>query len=218
MSGQDSAVERAYASIRADILRGRLAPGQKLKLDGLREGYGVGVGTLRETLSRLVVERLVVAEGQRGFEVARFSAAELHELAELRLLLESHALAHAFAAGDVEWEARVVAAHHKLGQMQDRLRAGDDAALEAWRGFDAQFHRTLVSACGSRTLMATLAAIFDRYSRYQNLALGFRGDVAVAEHRALLDCALRRDAAAAREILAAHIRGGVTHALASGSM
>lgn len=218
MSGQDSAVERAYGRIRADILRGRLAPGQKLKLDGLREGYGVGVGTLRETLSRLVVERLVVAEGQRGFEVARFSAADLHELAELRLLLEGHALAHAFAAGDVEWEARVVAAHHKLGQMEERLRAGDGAALEAWRGFDAQFHRVLVSACGSRTLMATHAAIFDRYSRYQNLALGFRGDVAVVEHRALLDCALRRDAVAARDILAAHIRGGVTHALASGSM
>ena len=213
-----TAVERAYRRIRADILAGRLAPGQKLKLDGLRDGYGVGVGTLRETLSRLVVERFVVAEGQRGFEVAPFSAADLHELAELRLLLEGHALGHAFAAGDVEWEARIVAAHHRLGQLEDRLRAGDGAALEAWRGFDARFHQTLISACGSRTLMATHAAVFDRYSRYQNLALGFRGDVAVEEHRALLQCALKRDAAAARDILAAHIRGGVTHALASGSM
>lgn len=208
---------RAYRMIRADILNGALAPGQKLKLDRLRDRYGAGISTLREALSRLTAERLVVAEGQRGFEVAPFSATELRELAALRLLLEGHALGHAFRAGDVEWEARVVAAHHKLAQMEARLRAGDGGALDPWRRFDSQFHQTLISACGSRTLMTTHAAVFDRYLRYQNLALGFRGDIAVREHRALLDCALRRDAAAARDILATHILGGVDHALAAGA-
>ena len=208
--------ERAFGHIRADILRGVLAPGRKLTLDRLRETYGVGLSTLRESLSRLVAERLVVAEGQRGFEVAGFSETELREVAELRLLLEGHALEHAFRAGDVEWEAGLVAAHHKLSQMQDRLAAGDAAALEPWRRFDAEFHQTLISACGSRMLMATHASIFDRYSRYQNLALGFRGEIAVREHRDLCDAAIRRDAMAAREILAAHIRGGVEYALAGG--
>lgn len=210
--------ERAFGRIRADILRGVLGPGRKLTLDRLRETYGVGLSTLRESLSRLVAERLVVAEGQRGFEVAGFSETELREVAELRLLLEGHALEHAFRAGDVEWEASVVAAHHKLSQMQDRLAAGETEALEPWRRFDAEFHRTLISACGSRTLMATHASVFDRYSRYQNLALGFRGEIAVREHRALCDAAIRRDAAAAREVLAAHIRGGVAHAMASGGV
>jgi DNA-binding GntR family transcriptional regulator len=209
--------ERAYREIRADILRGVLAPGRKLKLETLRDGYGAAVSTLRETLSRLVAERLVVAEGQRGFEVAPFSATDLRELAELRLLLEGHALEHAFRAGDVEWEARVIAAHHKLGQMEERLRAGDGPALEPWRRFDSEFHQTLISACGSRTLMTTHAAVFDRYVRYQYLALGFRGEIAVAEHRALRDSALRRDAAGAREVLRAHILGGVDAALALGA-
>ncbi|MBR0683715.1 FCD domain-containing protein [Roseomonas eburnea] len=212
------ASERAWRLIRADILRGALTPGQKLRLEGLRESYGVGVGTLRESLSRLITERLVVAEGQRGFEVAPFSAKELRELAQLRLLLEGHALEHALRAGDVEWEARVVAAHHKLSQMEDRLHAGDGKALEPWRRFDSEFHRTLISACGSRALMAAHGTVFDRYLRYQNLALGFRGDIAVREHRALRDAAIRRDAAAAREILSAHILGGVEHALAGGTL
>jgi DNA-binding GntR family transcriptional regulator len=66
--------------------------------------------------------------------------------------------------------------------------------------------------------MATHAAVFDRYLRYQNLALGFRGEIAIREHRALLDCAMRRDAAAARDLLAAHILGGVDAALASGAL
>lgn len=214
----EPAGERAYRLIRADILRCALPPGQKLKLERLRDSYGAGIGTLREALSRLTAERFVVAEGQRGFEVAPFSARELQELAELRLLLEGHALDQAFAAGDVEWEARVVAAHHKLAQAEERLGTGDVSVLDAWRRFDSQFHQTLISACGSRTLMATHAAMFDRYLRYQNRALGFRGEVAVREHRALLDCALRRDAAEARAVMSRHILGGVTHALAQGAL
>ncbi len=212
----ETAATRAYRLIRGDILRNALAPGQRLKLEALRDSYGLGIGTLRETLNRLVAERLVLAEGQRGFEVAPFSAAELRELANLRLLLEGHALEQAFRAGDVEWEADVVAAHHKLAQMEERLGAGEAAALDPWRRFDSQFHQTLISACGSRTLMATHAAVFDRYQRYQNRALGFRGEIAVREHAALRDCALRRDTDAARKVLATHILGGVDHALARG--
>jgi DNA-binding GntR family transcriptional regulator len=150
--------------------------------------------------------------------VAPFVPKELRELAQLRLLLEGHALEHAFRAGDVEWEARVVAAHHKLSQMEERLRAGDGGALDTWRRFDSEFHRTLISACGSRTLMATHATVFDRYLRYQNLALGFRGEIAVREHQALRDAAIRRDTAEARAVLAAHILGGVEAALSSGSV
>ncbi|SFK54100.1 GntR family transcriptional regulator [Falsiroseomonas stagni] len=212
----ETAGERAYRLIRADILRGVLEPGRKLKLDALRDAYDAGVGTLRETLSRLVAERLVIAEGQRGFEVAPFSPTELRELAGLRLLLEGHAMEQSFRAGDVEWEARVVAAHHKLSLMEERLLAGDGAALDGWRRFDAQFHQSLIAACGSRTLMAMHAAMFDRYQRYQNRALGFRGAIAAGEHAALRDAALRRDSGAARRILDAHILGGVNHALASG--
>ncbi|WP_137177008.1 GntR family transcriptional regulator [Roseomonas sp. AR75] len=214
----ESAGERAYRRIRADLIAGVLPPGERLRLDALRARYGASISTLREALSRLTAERLILAEGQRGFEVAPLSARDLREIAALRLLLEGHALEHAFRAGDVEWEARVVAAHHKLSQMEERLRAGDAAALQPWRRFDSQFHQTLISACGSRTLMATHAAVFDRYLRYQNMTLGFRGAIAVAEHQALRDCALRRDAPRARDVLTRHILGGVDAALATGAI
>ncbi len=111
--------ETAYRQIRADILFGRLLPSQKLKLDGLREHYGASVSTLREILSRLSSEGLIVAEGQRGFEVVPISAKNLKEIASLRQLLEAHALEQSFEQGDVEWEARVVAAYHKLALMEE---------------------------------------------------------------------------------------------------
>ena len=103
----DSVSEKAYRRIRTDIIFGTLAPAEKLRLERLRENYGASVSTLRELLSRLASEGLVVAEGQRGFEVAPISEENLREIAALRLLLESHALTQSFKAGDMDWEGRV---------------------------------------------------------------------------------------------------------------
>lgn len=208
--------EQAYERIRQDIVFGRLQPGQRLTLDKLRPVYGVGISTLREILSRLVPEGLVVAEGQRGFQVAPCTASELAELAELRLLIESHALAQSFAAGDMEWEGRVVAAHHKLARMEERLLAGDDSGTMQWKRYDFEFHQALVSACGSKALLDLHAGIYERYLRYQMVFFIFWGPTSIGEHRALLDCALRRDADEGRRLLHGHIQGCVDVALERG--
>lgn len=210
--------ENAYRRIRSDIIFGRLAPGQKLRLDGLRDTYGASISTLREILNRLSSEGLVLAEGQRGFEVAAVSVENLTEIAELRLLLETHALEESFAAGDMDWEGRVVAAHHKLATLERRMRDGDRSETELWKRYDWEFHQALISACGSKVLMDTHAGIFDKYLRYQMIALSFRGDIAAEEHRTLHDSALERDAATACAVLKRHVEGGVQHALATGTI
>lgn len=206
--------ETAYRQIRADIIFGRLAPDEKLKLERLKARYSASVSTLREILSRLASEGLVVAEGQRGFEVAPVSAENLKEIAALRQLLECYALELSFAAGDMDWEGRVVAAHHKLHQMELKMIAGDRSVTKDWKRYDWEFHQALISACGSRTLMETHAAIFDKYLRYQMISLTFRGQIAADEHREMLDAALRRDAATAQDVLRRHVEAGVEHGLA----
>src|SRR3974390_2659463 len=126
----DTVSDDGYRRIRNDIIFGRLQPAQKLKLEALKESYGISVSTLREILSRLSSEEFVVAEGRRGFEVASVSAADLRELAELRVLLESHAMEKSFASGDMEWEGRVVSAHPKLAAVEQRMSSrGREKAL-----------------------------------------------------------------------------------------
>ncbi len=210
--------ENAYRRIRSDIVFGHLAPRQKLRLEKLRDVYGASISTLREILNRLSSENLVVAEGQRGFEVAPVSVENLREIAALRLLLESHALQQSFAEGDMEWEGRVVAAHHKLAMLEKRMRAGDLSETELWKRYDWEFHQALISACGSTVLMETHAAVFDKYLRYQMIALSFRGDIAAEEHKIMHECALERDSAKACEVLVRHVEGGVKHALATGTI
>jgi DNA-binding GntR family transcriptional regulator len=79
-----------------------------LRLDRLKQTYAASVSTLREILNRLSAEGLVLAEAQRGFQVMPISVAELKDIAALRLLLEKHAIAQSFRAGDLEWEGAVL--------------------------------------------------------------------------------------------------------------
>src|SRR5690349_15285707 len=158
----DTVGDDGYRRIRTDIVFGKLRPSQKLKLEGLKETYGVSVSTLREILSRLTAEGFVVAEGRRGFDVAPVSIENLKELAELRLLLESHAMKVSFARSDVEWEGRVVSAHHKLASTE-RLMDSGIGELEQWKRYDGEFHQALISNCGSRVLMEAHALVFDKY-------------------------------------------------------
>lgn len=212
-AASESVGDAVYARVRTDILFGQLAPGERLRLDEASRRYSVSIGTMRELLNRLASEGLVVAEAQRGFEVAPASPTEFREIVALRLLLEGHALALSFAAGDLDWEARVVAAHHKLAVTESRMLSGADTDPRLVRQCDRAFHQALISACGSRVLMETHSSIHDRYMRYLTLAVSFRGEVSVREHAELLDCALARDARRATAILKVHIESCLEHAL-----
>jgi DNA-binding GntR family transcriptional regulator len=168
-------------------------------------------------LNRLSAEGLVSAEGRRGFEVAPVSVANLRELAEMRLLLEGHAMEASFARADVEWEGRIVSAHHKLAAIERSMASGV-AEPEQWKRYDSEFHQALISNCGSQVLMEMHRGVFDRYFRYPVIASNYRGEEPALQHRALLDCALKRDAAQAKAVLTVHINNCVDDALATPSL
>ena len=208
--------ESTYRRLRADIIFGRLAPERKLRLEQLRTRYDVSVATLREVLPRLVAEGLILFETQKGFEVAPVSTRDLREIAEMRILLECHAVAASFAAGDLEWEAGVVAAHHKLMRMEQRMLDGDRSVTETWKRYDREFHVALISACGSEELLAAHDRIFDRFLRYQVLLVMFRGRTAAEEHNSLLDCAINRDIPGAQALLHRHIGACIDYTVQNG--
>jgi DNA-binding GntR family transcriptional regulator len=203
--------EKTYRRIRADIVFGRLPPGERLTLDRMRDAYEASVSTLREMLNRLSSEGLVVAEGSRGFQVMPISVANLREVAAMRCLLETNALQLSFASGDMDWEGGVVAAHHKLASMERKMGSGERSHAETWKRYDWEFHRALIAACGSQVLLETHAQIYDRYLRYQVIAGVYRGEVAAGEHRRLLDAALKRDWKTAQATLAKHVHDCVAH-------
>ncbi|MDP2700279.1 GntR family transcriptional regulator [Thalassospira sp.] len=201
--------DTVYTEIRDDILYGELQPGSKLKLDGLRERYNVSVNTLREVLNRLSAFGFVTAEGQKGFRVVETTRTNFHELTEMRLLLEIDGLAKSIKAGDVEWEARIAAAHHKLSKVEQQMLGGQNRDLTAlWSQYDREFHQALISACGSQLQMKMHREIFDQFRRYVVIELkthGFRAEEIIDEHHTIFDLALARRGDEALAALADHI-------------
>lgn len=204
-----------YQRIKRDIIFGDLAPGSKLKLDGLRERYSASMSTLRETLNRLASEGFVDAQDQRGFFVTPVSPEDLIEVANLRVLLECHALRLSVEKGDTDWEGNLVAAHHKLHLMEQKMLEGDDSQKEDWKRYDWEFHLAMIEACGSKNLLSLHAVLYDKYLRYQMLVLTYRGEEAVEEHREMFDAALERDVGRAAKTLQTHIEKGLEHTLAA---
>jgi GntR family carbon starvation induced transcriptional regulator len=191
--------------IRSDILEGRLPPGTKLKLDTLRDQYEVSLSPLREALSRLGAEGLVVMTDQKGYRVAPVSAENLQEVTALRANLEVMALAKSIEHGDDRWEDALVAAYHRLQRMEESARKG--IHLDGWDQAHRTFHITLFSASGMPLLLQFCNTLHDLGDRYRRLFLATNvhdRDVP-AEHKAILDAALARDKDLACTLLRQHI-------------
>ncbi len=202
-----------YQKIKHDIIFGVLTPGSKLKLDSLKYLYSASLSTLRETLNRLSSEGFVESPEQRGFFVKPVSREDLIEVAELRVLLECHAIEKSVVRGDTNWEGNLVAAHHKLHLLEKRMLSGDYSERELWKQYDWEFHLALIAACNSMNLLTLHSILYDKYLRYQMLMLSYRGESAVEEHHTIFNAALERDAESAKRYLEDHIRNGLAHTL-----
>lgn len=200
-------VEQTVNAIRADIVSGVLEPGSRLGVDRLKDRYGVGASTIRESLSLLSADALVVVEGQRGFRVADLSPDDLRDLSNARELLETYALRQSIELGDDEWEAQVVAAYHRLGRANERLHDGVDGAFTEWETRNREFHEALVSRCTSSWILSMLETLNRHSERYRRAALASdtTGRDVQAEHTALMEAALARDADRATDVLAGHL-------------
>ncbi len=192
--------------IRSDILGGRLAVGQRLKLAALAADYGVSLNIVREALTHLASDKLVKTQPQQGFAVTALTAAELQDLTFVRVSIESVALARAIERGGVDWEAALLAAHHRLANTPVLSPGVTDRLNEAYVEAHAGFHAALLAACDSPMLMEMRRSLHDASELYRRLAyLLQRGSKDTAsEHRLLMEAAISRDVARATSLLAKH--------------
>lgn len=207
----DASDKRTMASqlemrVREDIINGNLRPGAKLGLKELAESYDAGVIPLREALSRLAATGFVSLTDRKGFRVGQISAEEIRDITNTRLHIETQALAESIRLGDVEWESRVLAAHHRLDRLP--VVEGPQRLLKPeWESAHEAFHTALISACGSPWLLRFSAMLRDQTARYRMLSMHYadsaKRDVP-HEHKNLLDAALAKDVQRACNLLREH--------------
>lgn len=183
--------DQAYQLLREDIVRGRFEPGEKMRIEGLKQAYQVGATPLREALYRLSADGFVNVQGQRGFRVADMSLDELEDITNLRVVLENLALTESVENSDDDWESRVVAAFHHLTKAENQ----QEPDIQEWEVRNRDFHLALVSCCHSPWLMRFHEILYDQHKRYRNIARINRNSRRNihAEHIAICDAALARD-------------------------
>lgn len=202
-------VKDPYDAVRDGLIWGRWKSGERLKPQHLKEEFGCTSAALRETLLRLAGEGFVAVAKHRGFRVVEHSEETFRQVAHLRLVLETEGVELALKSGDFDWEMALNAANHNLEYIENRMAVADDVSLflKRWSRQDWHFHSTLMSACGSDTLMQIYKSVYDTFRMYavsQISGFGF-SEVTRREHQAIYDAAIVRDLPACLAAVRTHL-------------
>lgn len=195
-----------YEQLRADITRGALAPGSRLRVEAMGARYGVGASPLREALNRLSAEGLVARSDQRGFSVAPLDWDELPVLTRNRVQLESLAIRESIVCRNAAWEDQLALLVHRLSRTPRSLSAEHYEPNPAWEAAHREFHRTLLAGCASRWLRGFCDTLADEAYRFRQVAAGlsFSSRNEHAEHLALFHAAIDGHADEAVRLLEQH--------------
>lgn len=179
--------------VRESILSGVFKPSAQLRMEDLKERFDVGYSPIREALSRLAGEGLVLAEANKGFRVRPLSRDDLRDIAIARCAVEKEALRRSMLEGGDDWESEIVAAMH--GYRKKSAKAFESAeALEAWEQGHDRLHSALIAACGSSRLLDLQKRLQEQHTRYRRLIVipNVQSDTHSDEHERLVEVVLDR--------------------------
>ena len=203
MKEAESLSDYVYRVLKNEILLCRLAPGAEISEAQLAERYAFSKAPLRSALTRLRQEKLVMTRGRLGNIVAPITVQDVHEVFQLRLLLEVEATR--LAAGRIEPE--------RLKRLDKRVRechaARGHATSEAYREANLEFHRYIVEASGNSRLAEMVIALIEQHERivHFSLSLHKRDNEFHHVHDNLVEALLAGEGARAAEIAQKAIRG-----------
>ena len=194
-------------TLREEILRGSVAPGQALRQEELAERFGVSRLPVRDALLRLEAQGLVHVYPNRGAFVISLSADEVREIYEMRLLLEGDIIERAVPRMTSDDRRRIDAAHAEA----TRTAGGPE-----WMEGDWRFHRALYEPAARPRQLATIENLRSTVARYSSGhdALPTRTPEWLADHDAILAACRARASVAARRRLEEHLRRAMELVLA----
>ncbi|UPT56621.1 GntR family transcriptional regulator [Dickeya zeae] len=203
---KDSLTQSTYSRLRHALLTCQLYPGSRVNTKVLAEDLETNVGAIREALSRLTSENLVIAEPQKGFRVTPVSLKDLLDLTATRKLIEAECLSESVMHGDVKWESELISAFHMLARYGGG--EGETLGSEEWNNRHNRFHVALSAACPNAWLLRLQRKLFEQNERYRMLSVNLTSGVRDlnSEHKALMDAALDKDTQRIKQLMNHHIQ------------
>jgi DNA-binding GntR family transcriptional regulator len=193
--------DQALIAIRHALVIGQIVPGVVYSAASLASELGVSNSPVREAMLSLVDDGLMAAVPNRGYRPVALGAADMAEIAQLRLFLEVPAVG---LAAEADLGDRTARLEELVETIEQSAAEGDLAGnLEA----DRRFHLTLVEVCGNRRLTDEVARLRDQSRLYNLPDLARSGELvaSAAEHRPLLSAVAGHNRARAESLMRAHL-------------
>lgn len=185
--------------LRAMIVRGDLAAGERLLEDRLAEHLGVSRNPVREAIRSLEATGLVEVIPRRGAYVCRPDVADARHLLEVRSVLESYA-AECAARNLPDWLVpelrRIVAEGRKASKAGNTVKASE---------LHSQFHMAIERAAGNPYVQQTVEPLRQRTEMVFSLLVEARGSMGWQEHDEIVDAVGGGDPDRARRAVRDHI-------------
>ncbi len=203
--------EFAYRQLKADIVDGRMQPGDPLAELALSDRIGVSRTPVREALQRLAIEGLVTWVPRRGAFVSGLSVPEIVELFQVREALETYA---ARLAAHSPRRASLGAFRQALESSREALAAGD---AKKYNELTAALDRALADLAGNKRIAAALAEIWTQVLFVRRIAYGNRTRIvdSIDEHAMIVDAVAAGDEDAAAVAVGRHIRRSLKNVMES---
>jgi DNA-binding GntR family transcriptional regulator len=202
-----SLTEIVYRALRSDILSCRIPPGSKIKIKDEATRLEASPSAVRESLARLSSEGLVTAEPQRGFRAAPISASELCDLTNVRIEIEASCIRRAVAHATLAWEGMLLDLNHRLAHTPIAAEGDEQRLNDEWARIHHAYHAAIVSTCDSPILLQIRDQLYQQSERYRRLSVPLATSERnlAAEHSAIVEALIARDADQAVALMASHI-------------
>lgn len=218
--------DETYEAIKGMIFRHEISPGSRVNIDALANELQVSQTPIREALSRLESEGLIIKEPLKGFSATNLlTLKEFNDMFQFRSLIEPWAAEEAAKKIDIAGKAALKA---EMQSARTAMKFRDTDQLQALTEHDARFHSLIANLSGN----ISVAEAFERTHCHLHLFrlymanklvgrgqlktdfvselfadyyLSGSGHLAIREHSMITDAILSQDVKAARQSMQAHI-------------
>lgn len=201
---ETSLSKKAYDQIKSMILQKDLAPGQFVNESQLQEFLGLGRTPVREAILALAQDNLVQIHPRKGIEITRPTPKSIHDIFEIRLLLEPMILRQCFYQVDLQWATDM---RNLLLEHQDDEAGQTGQTASPLIALDNKFHLDLVDTLHNQYASQLMRSLVDYLNLIRITAWKpLRYQISNQEHIAILDAILNQQQDTACQLLADHIQ------------
>lgn len=195
--------DEVYNSVYAQLMSQKILPGSRISIDNLARELGVSQTPIREALSRLEAQGLIVKTHLIGFSAApQVDRARFDQLYEMRLLLEPFVARKAAIGID----SQQLAALQRLAAEMRGEGGGAIANYSEFAQLDGEFHDIIARACGNDLMRETLASLHTHIHLFRLFPHSGATTKANSEHAELLGALEAHDPAAAERTMRNHVK------------